>query len=784
MRRRQTLFALIGALVLVPLIPLGVIMARDYSGAWKTAAAAVTSATGRACRMAGALHLKLGLEPVLVAEDVRLAGEPWASRPDMIRIERVEAGLDLFPLLTGTVRIRRLHLVEPRILVEQNEAGKTNLDFRPSREASAPKQGDAGPLPRDQGPLEIALDRVTVEQGLLTYREARSGHFRVVRLDRLTASAAGARAPIDLEAQGSFEDRPFEARGEMGSLLDILTPGTAWRADITAHGPGDAGPRVRIRKTIRPALGDACAALQVTGSTPKRDEPAERDGSTSTASRIRGPGKSGRDGGLAFASRRPPSKPTSEEHPGSKTVSHGPGAPAAASPPRYTGDLDALLERERIRVLVTYDHTNFFIARGEPFGLEYEMMNRFAAHLNRSRAKGQPGVEMVFLPLPRDRLLSALAEGQGDIAAAGLAPSPQKGISFAEPYEKDVGRIFVACRSAPPAHALEDLAGRTVLVTAGSSDAAWLSRLNERLKAKGLSAMTIVEAAEDLVTEDLYEMTHAGVVSLTVGPKDSARLWSRVLEDLVLLDHLPVGSSEDRAWAVRTDSPDLLAALDAFARSHRKGTRIGNILIHRYSESTRWIRNPINSEGREKLDTYRGYFQKYARQYGLDWLAVAAQAYQESGLDQSRRSEVGAVGLMQIMPKTASHPPVSIPDITNPEDNIHAGVKYMAYLLNEVFSDPAIDSKDRYDFALAAYNAGPGRVHQLRKRTRSMGLDPNRWFGNVEHAALAEIGDETVRYVANIRKYELAYRFALKELEKRTQELEEEGLKETAPSIL
>ncbi len=783
MRRRPILFALIGLLILAPLVLLGVIKSRSYGEVRKSAAAAVTAATGRACRMAGALHLELGLAPVLVAGDVRLAGEPWDSRPDMIHIERVEAGVDLLPLLAGTVRIRRLHLVEPRILVEQNEAGKTNLDFRPSRGAFGQK-GAARPLPQEQGPLELALDRVTVEQGLLTYREVRSGRFRVVRLTRLTASAPGLRQPIGLEMKGSFEDRPFEARGEIGSLFDMLTPGTAWRADITAHPSGDPATRVRIQKTIRPGAGDACAALQVTGSMPERVEASEKEGDASTPSRIRGPGKSSRDGEPAPASRKPPSKPASKELPASKTASHELVAPAASSPPRYTGDLDALLERERIRVLVSYDRTNFFIARGELFGLEYEMMNRFGDQLNRTRGKGQPPVEMVFLPLPRDRLLSALAEGQGDIAAAGLAPSPHKGILFAEPYEKDVERIFVTHRSAPAPRTLEDLAGRTVHVTAGSSDIASLKKRNERLKAKGLSPMRIVEAGEDLVTEDLYEMIHAGVFSLTVGPEDSARLWSRVFPDLVPLDHLPAGPPQDRAWAVRTDSPNLLAALNAYVPSHKKGTRIGNILFHRYDEATHWIRNPLDSEEREKLDAYRGYFQKYARRYGLEWLAVAAQAYQESGLDQSRRSDAGAVGLMQLMPETASQPPVSIPDITNPGDNVHAGVKYLAYLLNEAFSDPAIDPKDQYDFALAAYNAGPGRVHRLRKRTRSMGLDPNRWFGNVEHAALAEIGNETVRYVANIRKYELAYRFAMKELEKRTQELEKEGLKETAPSIL
>ncbi len=60
-------------------------------------------------------------------------------------------------------------------------------------------------------------------------------------------------------------------------------------------------------------------------------------------------------------------------------------------------------------------------------------------------------------------------------------------------------------------------------------------------------------------------------------------------------------------------------------------------------------------------------------------------------------------------------------------------------------------------FAFAAYNAGPARVQSLRAEAKKRGLDPNRWFKNVELVAAEKVGQETVTYVANIYKYYVAY---------------------------
>jgi membrane-bound lytic murein transglycosylase MltF len=111
-----------------------------------------------------------------------------------------------------------------------------------------------------------------------------------------------------------------------------------------------------------------------------------------------------------------------------------------------------------------------------------------------------------------------------------------------------------------------------------------------------------------------------------------------------------------------------------------------------------------------------------------------------------------------MLPSTARDPNVNIPDIHKVENNVQAGAKYLAFLRERYFSDADIEPQARMEFVWAAYNAGPARVAQMRTLAKKMGLDPNRWFGHVEVAAGRIVGRETVKYVADIKKYLIAYR--------------------------
>ena len=138
---------------------------------------------------------------------------------------------------------------------------------------------------------------------------------------------------------------------------------------------------------------------------------------------------------------------------------------------------------------------------------------------------------------------------------------------------------------------------------------------------------------------------------------------------------------------------------------------------------------------------------------------MTAQGYQESRLDQNKKSKVGAIGVMQIMPATGKE--LKVGDIHHVDNNINAGVKYIRYLIEQYYSKESMTDLNKVLFAFAAYNAGPTRISQLRAEASKRGLDPNIWFDNVERVAAERIGNETVQYVSNIYKYSVAYKLVI-----------------------
>jgi len=237
----------------------------------------------------------------------------------------------------------------------------------------------------------------------------------------------------------------------------------------------------------------------------------------------------------------------------------------------------------------------------------------------------------------------------------------------------------------------------------------------------------------------------------------------------VLRSDLAIHEGGEIAWAMRKDSPLLRDVLDKFADTHKIGTTFGNILKKRYFGSQSPVLRATSQEELQKFELLVKLFRQYGQLYNFDALMIAAQGYQESKLDQSARSQRGAVGIMQLLPSTAADKSVGITGIEHdPEKNIHAGVKYMRLLVDKYLNDPALDDKNRTLMAFAAYNAGPGNLRKFRKLAQESGLDPNIWFGNVEHAAADIVGRETVQYVANIYKYYVAYRLATERAQERS----------------
>jgi membrane-bound lytic murein transglycosylase MltF len=252
--------------------------------------------------------------------------------------------------------------------------------------------------------------------------------------------------------------------------------------------------------------------------------------------------------------------------------------------------------------------------------------------------------------------------------------------------------------------------------------------------------------------------------------KHKADFWKQVFPKVTVHDNVAVRSGGDIAWAIRKGSPQLKAAVDDFLARNAQGTAVGNTILKRYLKSAKYVKDAASEAERKKFLALVGYFQKYGDKYDVDWLLMAAQGYQESQLNQNARSPVGAIGVMQIMPATGKD--LAVGDIRKVEPNIHGGVKYMRWMIDNYYGKEPMTKLDKALFAFASYNAGAGRISQLRKEAAKRGFDPNVWFHNVEYVAAEKIGSETVTYVSNIYKYYIAYRLIMESQQSRKQVLE------------
>ena len=454
----------------------------------------------------------------------------------------------------------------------------------------------------------------------------------------------------------------------------------------------------------------------------------------------------------------------------------------------WKGDLDGMIERRLIRVLAVNSKTFYFMDKGVQRGASYEIFHLFEEDLNKKLAKQGKlkqknlQVRVVFIPIARGDLLQALASGKGDIAVANLTITPerQKLVDFSSPVYPNVSELLVSGPASPAVSSLADLSGKEVFVRKSSSYYESLMALNKRFAAEKKRAVIIKLAPDALEDEDLIEMVSAGLVPLIIVDKHKADFWKQVFPKIKVHDGVAVRTGGNVAWAIRKGSPQLKASLDDFLNRHGKGTTSGNVILMRYLKNANYVKDASSEAERRKFLSLIGYFQKYGKQYDVDWLLMAAQGYQESQLNHSVRSPVGAIGVMQVMPATGKE--LKVGDISQIEPNIHAGVKYMRFMIDQYYEKEPMTRLDKALFAFASYNAGPARIRQLRQEAARRGLNPNVWFGNVEHVVAEKIGRETVTYVSNIYKYYIAYQLIIESQEARKAAREKiQGGKKQAP---
>jgi membrane-bound lytic murein transglycosylase MltF len=429
---------------------------------------------------------------------------------------------------------------------------------------------------------------------------------------------------------------------------------------------------------------------------------------------------------------------------------------------RWTGDFDGMVKRRMIRVLTPYSKTQYFIDRGVQRGIVYDVGVKLEEVLNQKlKTTHATKIHVVFVPTTRDGLQDALIQGRGDIVVAGITVTPEreKIADFTIPTKRDVRQIVVTGPGAPEIRAVEDLAGQQVAVRESSIQYESLARLNETFKQQGKPPVAIRTVPPSLEDEDLLEMANAGLLKIVVVDDIYARFWQQILPDITPHPAVAVREEGDLAWAVRKGSAGLIAELNAFIKNHAVGTTFGNVLLAKYLTNTKFVSAATSEAELRKFRNLVALFRKYAAQYEVDYLLMMAQGYQESRLDHTVKSPVGAIGVMQVMPATGKE--LKVGDVSKLDSNINAGVKYIRFMMDTYFKDEPMDDLNKGLFAFASYNAGPNRIRQLRQLAATRGLNPNVWFNNVERVVGEKIGRETVTYVANIFKYYVAYTLTL-----------------------
>ena len=433
------------------------------------------------------------------------------------------------------------------------------------------------------------------------------------------------------------------------------------------------------------------------------------------------------------------------------------------------GDFDEMVQLLTIRALVAYSKTFYFIDRGRQYGISYEALKEFEKFVNKKLKTKTLKIQVVFIPVSRDELIPSLLNGLGDIAAANLTITTQrqKQVDFSNPFGSGVKELLVTGPSAPSIKSIDDLAGKEIHVRRSSSYYESLIQLNTSFKKARKSPMKLVLADETFEDEDLLEMVNAGLIPMIVMDSHKAQFWKQIFDNITVHQDIAVRTGGEIAWAFRKNSPKLKAVVNEFVKRHKEGTMLGNILLKRYFKNTKFVKNALSETELKKYNSKVQLFKKYAGEYDFNYLMIVAQAYQESGLDHSKRSPAGAVGVMQLLPTTAKDPNVNIANIEKLENNIHAGMKYLRFIIDRYYKDEPMDDVNKLLFAFASYNAGPARVRGLRKEAVAMGLDPNVWFRNVEIVAAKSIGRETVQYVSNIYKYFISSPTVLMQAEKK-----------------
>ena len=200
------------------------------------------------------------------------------------------------------------------------------------------------------------------------------------------------------------------------------------------------------------------------------------------------------------------------------------------------GDFDEMTAANRIRALVPYSKTFYFLDGADQRGLTYDLLKEFEKFVNLKLNRKTIQVHVIVIPTKRELLFEHLVAGRGDIAAGNLTITQQrlKLSDFAEPFLTGTDEIIVTGPKSPQVNTVDDLAGKEIYVRASSSYYSSLNRLNSRFKKNGQKMMKIKLADDYLEDEDLLEMMNAGLIPMIVIDSHKGEFWSQIFKNIKL----------------------------------------------------------------------------------------------------------------------------------------------------------------------------------------------------------------------------------------------------------
>ena len=397
----------------------------------------------------------------------------------------------------------------------------------------------------------------------------------------------------------------------------------------------------------------------------------------------------------------------------------------------YAEDLDGLLKRKYIRVLTTYNRTNFFLDRGKLRGFEYALLRQYQKALNKGVTRRELQIVFEFIPVARDRLIPDLVEGYGDIAAAGLTITPerQKQVDFTIPYVTGIDEVLVTHKAVAPIQDITALSAHSVFVRPSSSYHESLLALNRRLSAQGLWPVKIVLADENLETEDILELVNSGAIARTVCDSHIAAAWAEILTDIRVVGDVTFRKGGDIAWAVRKTSPALKASLDRFAKNPPQrdppGQHLFYALLRKYDLDQKSAGGRLGKEAGGLCPAVQGICRPLRIRLAIDQRhGLPGIRFRPQAKSARRERSVSCRFARKPLPIRRSGFLTSV----SVENNIQAGVKYLNFLRDQYFNDAAILPRDQVRFSLAAYNAGPVKMRRARKKAITCTWTPTGGF--------------------------------------------------------